>query len=72
MALPMKEVDFIKYAKKSGIIIKKGKNYMPEHKQAPRIFQGVFVINHSKSACYVADLSGYLIVFVDEESAKAE
>jgi len=68
MVSPMKEDDFIEYAKKSGILIKKGEKYMPGHKQAPRIFQGTFVINHSKASCYVADLSGYLIVFVDKES----
>jgi len=60
----MADTDFIKYAKKLGILISKDERWRVDY-QTP-IVKGIYILNDSKARLYVTELYGYIIIYVEE------
>ena len=66
MVEPMSREDLIKYAKEHGVVTKEWQDIHSPKEVLGKVL-GWHIYNESKAKCYVANISGHIIIYVENQ-----
>ena len=64
MAEPMTREELIQYAKDHGIVVKESEDLHHQPK-FPERYLSIYVCNEAKVQCYIGNLSGVIIIYIE-------